>query len=79
MEWPTKSSDQGQTFRRITLDSNDLNPELMKYHEKCIKERVKMIERLSDFDDDMADAVLSDDSGTYSNICQITLKKVKLA
>lgn len=76
VEWPQNSKDQGQSYRRVRLDEDVSDPKLGEYRKTYIKERRKMIESLSDYDDELADVVLSDETGNYNNISQEALKKV---
>jgi hypothetical protein len=76
VEWPLNSKDQGQSYLRIKLDEDPKNPKLSEYRDMCLKGRAKMIESLSDYDDEIADAVLSDETGNYATISQEVLKKV---
>jgi len=69
------SSLQGRKFQRIPINENLKENHWKKLHQICEEGRLRMIESLSDFDDSLADQILSSENGfdgvTIENIDQV--------
>ena len=67
---------QGRKFQRIPLNENSSDQGLNELAHICNEERLKMIESLSDFDDQIADLILSDESGGFEGVSQQNIQQV---
>ena len=70
---------QGRKFQRIPLSENSLDKDLNELQQICREGRLKMIESLSDFDDQITDLILSDESGGFEGVSQENIKQVGLS
>ena len=67
---------QGRKFQRIPLNENSPDEDLNELQQICSEGRLKMIESLSDFDDQIADLILSDESGGFEGVSEDDIKQV---